>query len=124
MTLDSVLVTGCSAGGIGSEIAIEFQKQGLHVFATARDVNKLAHFKDLAKVTILPLDVTSKQSVEAVIEAVKKSERGGGKLKYLVNNAGVHFSRYLCATGGTILTTLSPLLNGGLHLSSSTTTGL
>jgi 1-acylglycerone phosphate reductase len=48
MTLDSVLVTGCSAGGIGSEIAIEFQKQGLHVFATARDVNKLAHFKDLA----------------------------------------------------------------------------
>jgi 1-acylglycerone phosphate reductase len=33
--------------------------------------------------------VTSKQSVEAVVEAVKKSEQGGGKLKYLVNNAGV-----------------------------------
>jgi 1-acylglycerone phosphate reductase len=88
MTLDSALVTGCSAGGIGSGIAIEFQKQGFHVFATARDIKKLSHFKNLANVTILPLDVTSKQSVEAAVEAVKKSERGGGKLKYLVNNAG------------------------------------
>lgn len=89
MGLESVLVTGCSAGGIGSGIAIEFQKQGLHVFATARDVNKLAHLEELTNVTILPLDVTSKQSVEAAVEAVKKSEKGGGKLKYLVNNAGV-----------------------------------
>lgn len=89
MALESVLITGCSAGGIGSGIAIEFQKQGLHVFATARDVKKLMHLKDLANVTLLPLDVTSKQSVEAAAEAVRKSEKGGGKLKYLVNNAGL-----------------------------------
>jgi 1-acylglycerone phosphate reductase len=89
MALESVLITGCSAGGIGSGIAIEFQKQGLHVFATARDVKKLAHLKELPNVTLLPLDVTSKQSVEAAVEAVKKSEKGGGRLKYLVNNAGL-----------------------------------
>lgn len=39
--------------------------------------------------TLLALDVTSKQSVDAAVEAVKKSKHGGGKLKYLVNNAGV-----------------------------------
>ena len=85
---ESVLITGCSAGGIGSGIAIEFEKQGLHVFATARDEKKLTHLKALANFTILPLDVTSKQSVEAAVEAVK-SEKGSGKLKCLVNNAGV-----------------------------------
>lgn len=89
MALESVLVTGCTAGGIGSEIALEFQRQGLHVFATARDVKKLAHFEALSNVTILQLDVTSKQSVEAAVEAVQKSNIGGGKLKYLVNNAGL-----------------------------------
>jgi hypothetical protein len=89
MALESVLITGCSAGGIGSAIAIEFQNQGLNVFATARDVRKLAHLIDLANVTILSLDVTSKQSVDAAVEAVKKSKMGGGKLKYLVNNAGL-----------------------------------
>ena len=89
MALDSVFITGCSAGGIGSEIAIEFQKQGLHVFATARDVKKMAHLRDLANVTLLELDVTSKQSVDAAVVAVKKSEKGGGRLKYLVNNAGL-----------------------------------
>lgn len=89
MALESVFITGCSAGGIGSGIAIEFQKQGLHVFATARDINKLAHLKDLTNVTVLPLDVTSKQSVEAAVDAVKKSKKGGGRLKYLVNNAGL-----------------------------------
>jgi len=89
MTLESVLITGCSVGGIGSGIAIEFQKQGLHVFATARDVKKLAHLKELTNVTLISLDVTSKESVEAALEIVKKSKKGGGKLKYLVNNAGL-----------------------------------
>jgi 1-acylglycerone phosphate reductase len=89
MALDSVFITGCSAGGIGSAIAIEFQKQGLHVFATARDVKKLGHLKELANVTLLQMDVTMKQSVDAAVDAVRKSEKGGGKLKYLVNNAGL-----------------------------------
>jgi 1-acylglycerone phosphate reductase len=89
MALDSVFITGCSAGGIGSAIAIEFQKQGLHVFATARDVKKLGHLKELENVTLLQLDVTLKQSVDAAVEAVRKSEKGGGRLKYLVNNAGL-----------------------------------
>jgi 1-acylglycerone phosphate reductase len=89
MVLDSVFITGCSAGGIGSGIALEFQKQGLHVFATARDIQKLSHLKDLANVTVLSLDVTSQSSVEAAVEAVKSSKKGGGKLKYLINNAGL-----------------------------------
>ena len=89
MALESVLITGCSAGGIGSAIVIEFQKQGLYVFATARDVKKLAHPKDLKNVTLLALDIISKEGVKAAVGAVKKSEKGSGKLKYLVNNNGL-----------------------------------
>jgi 1-acylglycerone phosphate reductase len=86
MALESVLITGCSSGGIGSSLALAFHASGLHVFATARDVSKLEHLAHLPNITILPLDVTSVPSISAAVEVVKKTN--DGKLKYLVNNSG------------------------------------
>ncbi|KAI5861442.1 oxidoreductase [Durotheca rogersii] len=82
----TVLVTGCSEGGIGEALAREFQARGLHVFATARSESKMASLHKLANVTVLPLDVTCTDSIAAAVTAV--SAKTGGKLDYLVNNAG------------------------------------
>lgn len=36
-----VLITGCSAGGIGAGLAEVFREKGYHVFATLRNTAKL-----------------------------------------------------------------------------------
>lgn len=83
----SALITGCSEGGIGFAIAAEFQARGLHVFATARSPSKVASsLSALLHVTVLALDVTSQESINAAVTAV--AEHTGGTLDYLVNNAG------------------------------------
>ena len=89
MALKSVLITGCSAGGIGSALAEAFQKRNLHVFATARTPSKMSHLEKLPNVTLLTLDVTSASSIAAAVEAVRA--KTGGKLDYLVNNSGRGF---------------------------------
>lgn len=86
MALKSVLITGCSAGGIGFALAEAFQKRNLRVFATARDVSKMSQLENLPNVTLLTLDPTSEGSVRAAFEIVKVQT--GGTLDYLVNNAG------------------------------------
>lgn len=86
MTLKSVLITGCSEGGIGSALALAFQKRNLQVFATARDPSKMAHLSDLPNVILLQLNPTSQSSVEEAAKVV--SARTGGVLDYLINNAG------------------------------------
>ena len=86
MTPKTVLITGCSAGGIGSALAEVFQKRGIHVFATARDLSKMSHLQTLSHVTLLKLDPTSGPSVQAAVEDVKRQT--GGTLDFLVNNAG------------------------------------
>lgn len=70
MALKTVLITGCSAGGIGSALVSSFQKRNLHVFATARDLSKMAHLENLPDVTLLHLDPTSASSVDAAVERV------------------------------------------------------
>ncbi|KAK3178818.1 hypothetical protein OEA41_000955 [Lepraria neglecta] len=86
MALKSVLITGCSAGGIGSALAEAFQRRDMHVFATARDPSKMSHLGKLPNVTLLTLDPTSTASVEASVERIKAET--SGTLDYLVNNAG------------------------------------
>lgn len=86
MANKSVLVTGCSAGGIGYALAEQFQKRGLTVFATARNVSKVDGLKSLPNIILIPLDVTSPSDIDATVAVVKAYT--GGKLDYLVNNSG------------------------------------
>lgn len=86
MASKSVLITGCSAGGIGFALAEEFQARGFHVFATARTRSKTSNIENLPNVTFIPLDVSNSSTISAAVEVVKAHT--GGTLDYLVNNAG------------------------------------
>lgn len=83
---ETVLITGCSDGGIGSALAIVLQQRGLHVFATARDPSKMSDLSGLPNVTTLTLDVVKSTDIRAAVEAVTKQT--GGTLNYLISNAG------------------------------------
>ena len=86
MKLKSVVITGCSAGGIGYALVEEFQRRDFHVFATARDPSKMSELSKTPNVTLLSLDPTSTASVDAALESVRAQT--GGTLDFLVNNAG------------------------------------
>ncbi|KAK4442459.1 acylglycerone-phosphate reductase [Podospora aff. communis PSN243] len=81
----TVLITGCTPGGIGHALALEFHSKGLHVIATARNTAVLAEMAALGMST-LALDVTKSDSIKTCHEEVAKIT--GGKLDILVNNAG------------------------------------
>ncbi|KAL8991570.1 MAG: hypothetical protein Q9169_007836 [Polycauliona sp. 2 TL-2023] len=81
----AVLITGCSPGGIGHALAQVFQAKGLRVFATVRNREAVRDLAD-AGIETLELEVTSETSINACKEVV--AERTGGRLDYLVNNAG------------------------------------
>jgi len=86
----SVLITGCSTGGIGNALAREFHSSGLRVFATARKTEDIA---DLAEqgIEILSLVVDDEISVKECYAEVHN--RVGDKgLDYLVNNAGRNYT--------------------------------
>nr|XP_036577606.1 short chain dehydrogenase [Colletotrichum truncatum]KAF6784640.1 short chain dehydrogenase [Colletotrichum truncatum] len=87
----TVLITGCTPGGIGHALAREFHAKdsfntGLHVIATARRPEVL---KDLGEqgMTTVALDVTSSENIAACKQRV--NELTGGRLDFLVNNAGL-----------------------------------
>ena len=84
-TKKSVLITGCSAGGIGEALAKEFHKKGLRVFATARNLAKVQELKELG-MTVLQLDVVDDESIKQAVEKVRSLN--GGRLDFLVNNSG------------------------------------
>ncbi|KAJ8068356.1 hypothetical protein OCU04_003918 [Sclerotinia nivalis] len=89
-----VLITGCSNGGIGSALALTFQKRGFHVFASARDVSKMSALEGLPNVTHLMLDVTDPEQIQNALEFVRTKCRGS--LDILINNSGRnHFSPVL-----------------------------
>ncbi|KAI1387868.1 NAD(P)-binding protein [Hypoxylon trugodes] len=86
----SVLITGCTDGGIGAALAEVFHEKGYHVFATLRNLSKLPRtLSGAANVTPLNLDVTSSESIAAAVESVTKET--DGRLDILVNNSGVNF---------------------------------
>lgn len=86
MSPKTVLITGCSAGGIGDALAQAFHRRGLRVFATARSPSKIQHLKEMG-MHVLSLDVTDPRSLEAAVETVETTT--GGTLDILVNNSGV-----------------------------------
>ncbi|KQZ90083.1 short-chain dehydrogenase [Phycicoccus sp. Root563] len=79
----AVLVTGCSSG-IGAATADLLVKAGHTVYATARRTDTLAGL-EAAGARVLPLDVTSEDSMS---EAVRTVEAEHGRVGVLVNNAG------------------------------------
>ena len=80
----SVLITGCSDGGLGSALAIAFHEAGMHVYATARDPSKMEGLASLG-IETLPLDVLSNSSIAACVSRLSS-------LDILVNNAGAQFT--------------------------------
>ncbi len=88
MAKKTVLITGCSEGGLGAALARAFHQQGFHVFATVRNPAKAASLAS-DDIEILPLEVTSKESILQCAETVKA--KTGGTLDVLVNNAGAIF---------------------------------
>ncbi|KAF8846959.1 putative short-chain dehydrogenase/reductase [Acephala macrosclerotiorum] len=85
MVQKAVLITGSSEGGIRDALAKEFHKKGLRVFATARNLTKVQHLKEMG-LEVLKLDVTDDASIKQAVEQVKTLT--GGTLDILVNNSG------------------------------------
>lgn len=85
----TALITGCSPGGIGYALALEFRSKGIHVFATARNEKTVTDLNALG-LEALQLEVTSPESVAEVKRHV--SERTSGSLDFLVNNAGRNYT--------------------------------
>ena len=85
----TVLITGCSDGGMGAALAKEYHRRGDRVFATARTPSKMASLKT-AGIETLQLDVVSEDSIQACVRQL--STLTDGSLDVLINNAG----RALC----------------------------
>ncbi|KXX76903.1 NADPH-dependent 1-acyldihydroxyacetone phosphate reductase [Madurella mycetomatis] len=81
----TVLITGCSDGGAGSAMAVEFQAQGYYVFATSRRLATMSKVEGLPNVKLLELDITKPDEIRSASEVVR-TETGGG-LTYLINCA-------------------------------------
>jgi NAD(P)-dependent dehydrogenase (short-subunit alcohol dehydrogenase family) len=82
-TSRAVLITGCSSG-IGWATAERLARRGWTVYATARDVEKLAPLGEHG-CRLLPLDVTDEGSMRSAIGEVERAE---GAVGVLINNAG------------------------------------
>ena len=85
----TALITGCSPGGIGYALALQFHSKGLHVFATARNEKAVTDLKALG-IETLQLEVTSPESIAEVKRHI--SDQSNGSLDYLVNNAGRNYT--------------------------------
>ncbi|KAE8451659.1 hypothetical protein EG329_003116 [Mollisiaceae sp. DMI_Dod_QoI] len=95
MVQKTVLITGSSEGGIGDALAKEFHKKGLRVFATARNLAKVQHLKEMG-LEVLKLDVVDEASIKQAVEDVRT--KTGGTLDFLVNNSGGGYSLPLLDT--------------------------
>ncbi|KAK6063537.1 short-chain dehydrogenase [Seiridium cupressi] len=96
----TVLITGCSPGGMGAALAVAFHTAGHHAYASARNLDKLTPLSSLGIHTI-PLDVTSTVSIASAVDIITQAlsthsstpstiePRG---LDILINNAGGHYA--------------------------------
>ncbi|EEA25547.1 hypothetical protein TMatcc_006222 [Talaromyces marneffei ATCC 18224] len=84
----TVLITGCSQGGIGASLVRAFHSRGYHVFATLRNKSKAEPlFLQSENISVVDLEITSRESIRACAEYV--AQRTGGSLDVLINNAGM-----------------------------------
>ena len=88
------LITGCTSG-IGKELAIAFAAQGITVLATARHAESLTDLTSKHhNIEALSLELGNADSDTASIAKLKDAvaKRTGGRLDFLVNNAGTHYA--------------------------------
>lgn len=86
----TILITGCSAHGIGAALALNLALRGHFIFATARSPTKIPKsLTSLENVRVLPLDVTDQATIADAMRAVAEHGRG---LDILVNNAGAGYT--------------------------------
>ena len=77
----TVLITGCSPGGIGYSLALAFHAKGLRVFATARSTEQLRSLTE-KRIEALPLVVDNDDSILSCKTAIESLTQGRG-LDYL-----------------------------------------
>lgn len=82
----TILITGCSPGGMGAALATAFHSAGHRVFATARNPSKLSYLSEQGLET-LTLDITSSSSIESAVSSLSSSLPDGRGLDMLINNA-------------------------------------
>lgn len=81
----SILITGCSRGGIGYATALALKERGHRVFATARSPEEVQRLRN-AGFEAFRLDVTDTETIDNALDAVLACT--GGTLDALFNNAG------------------------------------
>lgn len=86
-----VLVTGCTAGGIGDALCREYGRSQYRVFAALRTPEKIDMQLKTSGVLegIIKMDVTSDESVTAGVEEVLAR---AGRIDVLINNAGLNLA--------------------------------
>ncbi|KXU32138.1 short-chain dehydrogenase/reductase [Sphingobium sp. 22B] len=77
----TILITGTSSG-YGKATALHFLSQGWNVVATMRRPDPALFGGHSERLRLLPLDVTSEDSIAALVEAA-------GRVDIVVNNAGI-----------------------------------
>jgi 1-acylglycerone phosphate reductase len=82
----TVLITGCTNGSIGYSLAKEFAARNYHVYATSRRIQSMGDLSSTPNIALLPLDVTSPESIREVHAKITKET--DGKLDILYHNAG------------------------------------
>tara|TARA_B110000008_G_C16924864_1_gene546285 strand:+ start:906 stop:1643 length:738 start_codon:yes stop_codon:yes gene_type:complete len=83
----NIIVTGAS-GGIGNSIIKKFNEVGANILASGTRIEKLEELKENFKnIKILKFDISQSDKIEDFIE--KATEKLGGSLDCIVNNAGI-----------------------------------
>lgn len=81
------LITGVSEGGIGDALTTQFLARGVSVIASSLNLKLLDYLpKEPRRLEHVQLDVTSADSISVAVKQVEAIT--GGKLDFLVNNAG------------------------------------
>ncbi|KAF9192828.1 hypothetical protein BGZ51_002861 [Haplosporangium sp. Z 767] len=80
-----VLVTGCTTGGIGYEIAKAFEKSGCKVYAAARRLDAITGIEGL-NIEKIYIDVLDEKSIKDAVNLIIEKE---GHIDILFNNAGI-----------------------------------